>query len=150
MAWFYGTYSCGHDGRVQIYGPIKQRQWKADREFEKLCPDCRAKEWDKEKERRFQEAVENARKMNLPALEGTPKQIAWAETLRHEFLQGVDDFFNTERRREAFEKIHGVDVKTVRNFIIENRTEAKYFIDRRHITPVGILENEIEAVKNRR
>ena len=147
MAWFSGTYACGHAGRVQIYGPIKQRQWKADREFSRLCPDCRAKEWEQEKERRFREAVENARKMNLPALEGTPKQIAWAETLRYEFIRGVDEFFDSEKRRQAFEKIHGIDVETVRDFIIANRTEAKYYIDRRHIRPVGIIENEIKNAK---
>lgn len=40
MAWYYGTYSCGHEGRVNIIGPTKDRQWKADRHFGHMCPEC--------------------------------------------------------------------------------------------------------------
>lgn len=40
MAWYYGTYSCGCEGRTQIYGATKDRQRIADYRFEGLCPDC--------------------------------------------------------------------------------------------------------------
>ena len=43
MAWYYGTYSCGHEGRVNIIGPTKDRQWKADRHFGHMCPECYVK-----------------------------------------------------------------------------------------------------------
>lgn len=35
---FYGTYSCGHDGEIQIYGPTKDREWKAEYEFDQAMP----------------------------------------------------------------------------------------------------------------
>lgn len=28
MAWYEGTFSCGHEGRVNIIGPNKDCQWK--------------------------------------------------------------------------------------------------------------------------
>ncbi len=29
MAWFYGTYACGHNGRVNIVGKMSERQKKS-------------------------------------------------------------------------------------------------------------------------
>jgi hypothetical protein len=40
MAWYYGTYSCGHEGRTNIVGPIKNRKWISDKHFDNECPDC--------------------------------------------------------------------------------------------------------------
>ena len=40
MAWFYGTYCCGHEGRTDIVGPTKDRERKADWHFSGLCPKC--------------------------------------------------------------------------------------------------------------
>ncbi|MEG6613779.1 hypothetical protein V6C42_13065 [Pseudoclostridium thermosuccinogenes] len=50
MAWYYGTYACGHEGRVNIIGPHSSRQWIADRKFEGLCPECYQKELEIERE----------------------------------------------------------------------------------------------------
>lgn len=33
MAWYYGTYGCKHDGKINIVGPTKDRQRKADWHF---------------------------------------------------------------------------------------------------------------------
>lgn len=33
MAWYYGTFACGHEGRVNIIGPHKDRKWKKERAF---------------------------------------------------------------------------------------------------------------------
>lgn len=40
MAWYHGTYSCGHEGRINLIGPTKDREWKKEREFSGLCPEC--------------------------------------------------------------------------------------------------------------
>jgi len=40
MAWYYGTYSCGHEGRTNVTGPIEDRQEKADWHFSGLCLEC--------------------------------------------------------------------------------------------------------------
>ena len=40
MAWYNGTFSCGHEGRVNVIGKIKDREWKTERKFSNMCPDC--------------------------------------------------------------------------------------------------------------
>ena len=30
MAWYNGTFSCGHEGKVNIIGKAKDREWKMD------------------------------------------------------------------------------------------------------------------------
>ncbi len=90
MAWYYGTYSCGHEGRVNVIGKVKDRQWKVDRHFEGLCPEC----WETEKQKRFDEAnakaAAEAAEMDLPELTGTEKQVAWANTLRQKFISEAE------------------------------------------------------------
>lgn len=38
MAWYEGTFACGHEGRVNIIGPQKDRGYKKERAFSRLCP----------------------------------------------------------------------------------------------------------------
>ena len=49
MAWYEGTFACGHDGRVNIIGPQKDRGYKKERAFSRLCPDC----WQKERDEKI-------------------------------------------------------------------------------------------------
>ena len=90
MAWYYGTFSCGHEGRVNVIGPSKDRQWKVDRRFSGVCEDCYNKQLEAEREQKNREAEEKAKEMELPILEGTEKQIAWANTLRQKFIDKID------------------------------------------------------------
>lgn len=48
MATIYGTYSCGHEGKVYFPGSRKAVEWRAEREFERVCPECQAIENEKE------------------------------------------------------------------------------------------------------
>ena len=48
MATIYGTYSCGHEGKVYFPGSTKTVEWRAAREFERVCPECQAIENEKE------------------------------------------------------------------------------------------------------
>lgn len=144
MAWFYGTYACGHEGRVQIYGPTKDRQWKADREFSKLCPECWAKKLAEDRERQNAEATAKAAEMGLPELTGTPKQVAWANTLRQRLIDKFDEEFKDDRRKELYKKRYGVSMDDLKNFIVRNRTEATYYIDRRNDSIFRIIEEEVK------
>ena len=40
MAKYGGTYTCGHEGNVQIYGPMKNREWLRERHFDRPCEEC--------------------------------------------------------------------------------------------------------------
>lgn len=91
MSWYYGTFSCGHEGRVNIIGKSKDRQWKADRKFSGLCEDCFKEQLEKEKQEANKEALKAAKEMNLIELVGTEKQVAWANTLRNKRIEEISD-----------------------------------------------------------
>lgn len=150
MAWYYGTYSCGHEGRVNIIGPTKDRQWKADSYFNSLCSDCYALKKQEEVERIITER-------DLPELSGTEKQVAWANTLRVKLVQKIErmqeeqyNYTRLELQSSGYEKADVLenlayqDVKEVLDFILVNRTEAKYYIDNRDESIFRIIANEAE------
>jgi len=138
MAWYYGTYSCGHEGRVNIIGPVKDRQWKADREFSKMCPECYKQYLEKQREKEILEAKEKAEEMELPELTGTEKQVAWAITLRDQLINKFNKAMNDEDYMEYVirfnprnQHITREDMIKIIDYIIENETDAKFYIDTR-------------------
>ena len=138
MAWYYGTYSCGHKGRVNIIGPVKDRQWKADREFSKMCPECYKQYLKKQREKEILEAKKKAEEMKLPELIGTEKQVAWAIVLRNQLINKFNKAMNDEDYMEYVirfnprnQHITREDMIKIRDYIIENETDAKFYIDTR-------------------
>lgn len=93
MAKYHGTHACGHEGVTNIVGPTKNRQWIADRHFEKLCPECWEKKLIEDRERANAEAAAKAVEMELPELTGTEKQVAWANTLRQQLIEKCEEKF---------------------------------------------------------
>lgn len=82
MAKYQITRSCGHTETVNIGGPVKNRDYLAEKEAEKLCLDCyRAKQAQQRATENQASATAN-QASGLPALQGTEKQVAWAETIR--------------------------------------------------------------------
>lgn len=75
MALYGITYRCGHEDMVQIYGTNVhgERKNKAAWYGTIDCPACRAAKARQEHD-------------GLPALEGTDKQVAWADDIRDEVL----------------------------------------------------------------
>lgn len=82
MAKYYITYMCGHDGTVQIYGPINLRGATAERKEGEMCPACLQEKWRADRIAENTAAAEESKVAGWPVLAGTEKQIAWAETLR--------------------------------------------------------------------
>ncbi|MDD2627108.1 MAG: hypothetical protein PHI87_06140 [Candidatus Methanomethylophilus sp.] len=134
---------------MQIIGKVKDRQWKADREFEKLCPDC----WEIEKQRRFDEenqrAAAEATEQGLPELAGTEKQMAWANTLRQKWTEKAEKYI--EHQKEIFEdlkerhpentdatekgeKLLSAMIDAVDRILLAE-DEARYWIDTRYDDP---------------
>ena len=91
------TYSCGHEGIVTLFGKQADRDKMIKFYEEKgICPDCYKSE---------QNAIidEEAATHNLPELEGTDKQVAWAKKIRHEFLGSYKKIWltrNTEDKQQ--------------------------------------------------
>lgn len=119
MAWYYGTFSCGHEGRVNVIGKESERQWKIDRAFSGLCEECKAKE----REERFKRDMETAKEFEFPALDGTPKQIHWAVSIRSKFYDRCESM-----RIDA-------------DHIIQNETTARFWIDNRDMMDVQAFVN---------
>lgn len=155
MSWYYGTFSCGHEGRVNIVGPVKHRQWKADIQFEKMCPDCYEKHLAAERERMNKEAAEKAKEMELPELIGTEKQVAWANTIRQRFIELFDKidekYLEMARIRynenEELKKIKLEDIEIIKDYMLANIKAASWYIDRRDRIFSAIIECSKEALK---
>ena len=134
MAWYYGSFSCGCEGRVNIVGPGKDREWKKEVAFTKKCPDCYKIFLEEEKERKNKEAAEKAVEMELPGLEGSEKQISWATTLRQEFI---------EKSERSTSKEEGI---MVFDYILKNKTKASWWIDNRYAEFYEIIEKTKEEI----
>ena len=84
---YYITFSCGHEGEVNLYGKAAERDHRiAWYEKEGICPDCYRKMKEEERKQADEELAAYADKIetewNLPELEGTEKQVAWARKIR--------------------------------------------------------------------
>ena len=137
MAWYYGTYSCGHEGRVNIIGPTKDRQWKADRHFEHMCPECY-------ENGRKKSAIERAGRllkvqgMELPELAGTEKQVKWAMTLRISAIESMLWMIDRVKDSVMIECEDGSRKQMDKEELAEAvdcgcmaHTDARFWIDRR-------------------
>jgi lipopolysaccharide export LptBFGC system permease protein LptF len=133
MAWHDGTYSCGHQGRTQIYGKVSDRQYHADRHFDGICPDC----LEESRKAAAKEALQNAEACGLPTLTGSEKQVAWAAQIRQEILAG--------------KKTDGTQVTAGDYSIALKNTEAKWWIENRKMIKSDeyLLEEKIYELQRK-
>lgn len=128
--------SCGHEEIHQIYGKTSERDGKAEWLSKSLCRECWAVEQARKREAESRSAAAANESDGLPALVGSPKQIAWAESIRAKKIA---------EGREKINYMHGVSVPADReaekqeyiskseNFFARMRAEAsaKSWIDNR-------------------
>lgn len=133
---------CGCDFQVQLFGPTKQRDWMLEHK-EWLCEDCYAKMKEEQRLQKEQEHnienqknAENNAKKQLPALQGTPKQIAWAETLRAKRIEELDS-------RKGGEY---TDLELRIRHEIEAQNDSSWWIDNRNISLESLCEKIFEIV----
>lgn len=88
MARYTITHTCGHTSQAQIYGTNSHGERDRKQEWlgRGLCADCLSAERAEQSAR----AAAAAAEAGLSPLVGSPKQIAWAETLRAQVLTAVD------------------------------------------------------------
>ena len=155
MAKYQIEFSCGHTETRDIIGRVSDRESKAEWMAQGLCSEC----WEEEKKRQFEEqkmkAAEEAREYGLPELTGSEKQIAWANTLRQEWIKKIEKHIgqiqnvidkNREKQPEQVteaEKKFGIMKSVVDNILIKT-IDAKYWIDNREENPIAIIN---EATK---
>ena len=141
MAQYTVTRACGHTETVALIGKIKNREWRLENvEPSKLCSECYQAELARQREEENREAAEAAKENNLPALTGTEKQIAWAETICHQILADMDEFIYTQVRAE-----YRNDPKILEAVgHIKGKTEARWWIDHRGMSMAYELRNLLE------
>ena len=122
-------YACGHTGTVQLFGKTADRERKVKWLKTQICPACEHAEIEKRRAEEATVAKEKAEEFGLPELEGTPKQVSWALTIRDNIIKRELDTLKTKQRRndEAAEK--------QKQFIdwLCQQNQASFWIDhRRH------------------
>ena len=136
--------SCGHETAVQLSGPTRDRERMRAALATMPCREC---------ERAAQRAAieEAAVAQGLPELAGTPKQIASAQTIRHEILARVacerEELAAAGRRENASEERYAQMLKEFDGWAAKLRGQRKawWWIDRRD-APVGHLLAEMMGV----
>ena len=135
MAKYDVVFSCGHEERIELFGKGTERERKIAW-FEKygLCSTCYKAE---------QQAVaaKRAEKWGLPALTGSPKQIAWAERIRSEFFLQIEEMEKESGHSAAKNKRFGEFFDWVKG-----QTEASFWIDH-HGTGPALMGREWAKMK---
>lgn len=121
MAQYEITYKCGHAARINLYGKINERleylEWAKEN---KNCPECAAK----------LEAEKN-RQAGLPALEGSEKQVRWAESIRSKFFSAFDEAAETVMGKASANLDLLSDLLTRVKSQYQSMTKASEWIDKR-------------------
>lgn len=136
MAWYYGTFACGCEGRVNIIGPSKDREWKKQRAFSKECDKCYREKLEKARELDNKRALKLAKEMELPELEGTEKQVAWANTIRQSLIDKVASFIGKgdlgSFDNEAKQRLKDINnISVALDYVIDKKVSAEFWINNR-------------------
>lgn len=89
MAKYTVSHLCGHDHTHQLTGPQRTREYRLERLAGEDCPDCQSTAWEANRQAKQAADAAVAAKAGLPSLEGSEKQIAWANTIRADLLRSV-------------------------------------------------------------
>lgn len=136
MAKYEVTHKCGHVEWYDLIGPHRIREWRLKQLAEELCYACRQEELRQQNLR----AAEENRQMELPPLEGTEKQILWAETIRNRKIKAVDALISSTEEEPPAELPQAMEW-------LYGQTSAGWWIDRRHLEPSALVQEAIKAVR---
>lgn len=139
MAKWTITHSCGHDATHQIYGPSKDRQRIANAIAQKPCYDCHQAQLQAENAK----AAESNAAANLPALTGSEKQIAWAESIRFKIITELDTLGAQAKAQIDSGKASADDPNVIQCLAamdyIRNQTKASWWIDHRTMSARSLV-----------
>lgn len=129
MAWWTIEHSCGHTQRVQLYGPGKDRERKAEWMERGVCPDCYRAQKELEKKQESERAATVGAEIGFISLAGSEKQIAWAITIRQKVYESLCKRFNPV---PGFGYTLAVEAMNL-------ETSAKWWIDNRDVDAVKLM-----------
>lgn len=141
MAKIQAIHTCGHTEEYKIAGRKNEAYWQSRYEAE-ACWECR------KAEENIKAQLAN-QSNGLPALSGSEKQIAWAETLRMKSLKSIEQFIDDARK---LGERQGVDQAQIDEGIgklqaaadkIKGVALASWWIDRRDHTAQEFLREAL-------
>lgn len=138
MAKYEISHSCGHTEIVRAHGSADERERRLSWLSNQPCFRCRCAVDSAE-------AIIHAAVEGLPALTGTPKQVGWAERIRHQLLAGLKKErlrFEAEARADLLNgdispKTYD-DALSAFDFALDKvykMVDASWWIDHRDLSP---------------
>ncbi|WP_275466337.1 hypothetical protein [Streptomyces noursei] len=101
-------HACGHTATADITGPDTRGQrartaaWLA----EKDCPDCSRRRRAQQREEDNAQAAAASAAQGWPDITGTPRQTAWATTIRADAIAAMRDRLAAKCTTESAEELH--------------------------------------------
>lgn len=92
MAKYSITYKCGHTCDTQLFGTYKSREryieWAKDNKF---CPECAEANVRECRRKESEASAQEAQERGYIELQGSPKQVAWANSIRSKAIAVIDE-----------------------------------------------------------
>lgn len=121
MAKYQVTFSCGHTEQKELVGKGKERESRIAYWGENgLCTDCYKAEQDAKRARENAEAAQKAEAVGRANLQGSEKQVAWANTIRENIMEVIERAVRKDT--EGGQKVHEY---------LNSKTDARFWIDNR-------------------
>lgn len=127
MAKYQITHSCGHQSELQLYGKNDSREWAIERAERGLCTECWKLQKEKEREEAGIQAQAIAAERGWVRLEGSEKQVLWAETIRLSVLVDLNPLVEQCQLRAVSETM--IASLTATADWAEGIKDAKWWID---------------------
>lgn len=154
-----GTFSCGHEGYATVFGTKKERRWREETVFLGVCPDCYKKSMDEKRAEENKAALEELSQLGFPALVGSAKQVAWANTIRLKFYHDFSEYVKTVIQKqpdiinvcnEDFNKSVVINrLMEIQQYAMTEKLDAKFWIDNRNLTLTGIAHLILNDLRQR-
>ncbi|MDX3025652.1 hypothetical protein [Streptomyces acidiscabies] len=121
-------HACDHAATADITGPdthgqrARKAAWLAGQD----CPDCSSRSREREHQEANARAVAESASHGWPDLVGTPRQAAWAATIRSETVQEMRDRLAAQCTPEAAGRAHAMWTAAALR-----QTDASWWIEHR-------------------
>lgn len=102
MAQYVAVYRCGHSKIVNLYGKSSDRDKKLDYLKTVDCPACVKKAELKKMEEDTNRASALAVQEKLPILDGSPKQVRWAISIRQNTIERLEALLEEGEAKHHF------------------------------------------------
>ena len=125
------TYRCGHEGEIEVYGKADKRNYVVSMKERDLCPECYKKEQQ-------EKISKETKEIGFPELNGSEKQISWANQIRLNASKDLSDTEKNARQLKLLKLVKRVPAETtieeiekeIKNYF-ETTIESKEYIDNR-------------------